>query len=808
MRQLEPAPLSLQPEERALRARLGIPDGARQVLLLCESSHWDTNWLQTSGEYFTARVEPILHKVLAALEAEPRRVYCIESLFFLKRFWEHHPAARDRVRALFARGQLKLLSSAFTTPDTLLPHPETLLRDFELGHAWLEDEGLPTTCSTAYFPDNFGHSPHLPSLMKAVGVGAVGLTRIDGMYFVGSDWERRHSFPRPASTAELLEKVHRSHAFVWRDESGAEVLCHWNAHTYFMGDMLAHKGVIRWAGQVFAVPWRTSGHVARRLEGYARKLAPFSRTPYLLCPIGMDFNDPIDGLQALVERYGRERSATSGLHVAVAGLDDYFALQGFHRAALPVLEADPNPYWMGFLATRPEVKQRPVRIARRLLLAETLAAAAPLDASLQAELRGGWSTLVLSNHHDYIPGTSPDRVWHAEQRPWLDAAEASADRALERAASKHPCPPLAAPRPRGAGAHPGAVRVDAPRGRDRVHIATPHLSLELSRGRGGCLTSLRTSAGEHLGGLGFDLVAFHDEGGLWRLGHEFKGGRFEEAERASTHPARVELEDSPDEVRVRITSLLQGERFVRTLTCRAAEPLIRLHVCGRAPPRRTFTCRFETALRPHALEMDTLGGVIQRPRERLFSPTFWPVPSRLTLRDRLSLHALFESPTAAAVDARGGVEWIVARNALKERAWRWLPVLAHPIGGTNDDLQEHAAALSLDALSPRADLLAWDPAGHHPARALAVSLVGCDTAGVEVRALKHRQRGDGLTLRLYCERLPPEPVRIWLQGASVEEAWLCDALERSLQPLALDAERRVVVPLAGRLTSVRLRTRP
>ena len=46
---------------------------------------------------------------------------------------------------------------------------------------------------------------------------------------------------------------------------------------------------------------------------------------------------------------------------------------------------------------------------------------------------------------------------------------------------------------------------------------------------------------EQLSGLGLDLVAYADDGGLWRLGHEYRGGSFTEVDRASYRPARVEI---------------------------------------------------------------------------------------------------------------------------------------------------------------------------------------------------------------------------------------------------------------------------
>lgn len=783
--------------EQQLRAALGIPADAKRVLLFAESSHWDTNWLSTSEEYFNTRVEPILDAVLRALEAEPLRVYCVESLFFLKLYWERRPDARAQLRELFRERRLRLLASSFTTPDTLLPHSETILRDFQLGHAWLREEGLPDAPGTAYFPDNFGHSPHLPTLMNAVGVHAIAITRIDGMYFVGADWRRKSRFPLPSSTAEQLEKVHASHDFVWHDDSGAEVLCHWNAHTYFQGDMLAHKGIIRWAGKTFALPWRSARHIAKRIDGYQKQLEPFARTPYLFCPIGMDFNDPIKGLPELLDRYNRERYPQTGTWALLAGLDDHLALVDCHRALLPRLKADPNPYWMGCLATRPEVKQRTTRIARTLVLAEKLSALRTVEPKLEQALREGWHTLVLSNHHDYIPGTSPDRVWHAEQKPWLDAAELASERALQLAqlTDAKRAPDLVS----------GAVEVSSEG--QAIHLRTPHYRLTISRADGGCLSSFDAGQGELLSGLGFDLVAYHDEGGLWRLGHEYAGGTFHEHERASQRPAEVRVEREAGEVRVVIVSELCRERFVRTLFCRADEPFVRLRVEGIARPRTTVTCHFQITLSPEALVMDTVGGVIARPRERQYSPTFWAVPSRLTLDDGRTLHALFECPTAASMSPSGALEWIVARNALKERAFGWLPVLAHPIGGSNSDLQVHEAALmgkgQLEQARRQLEA-AWLPEAHRNALKTAEGMVHCDAPHVTVSAVKRSHHGGGVTVRLFCEQPPVEPVRVWLEGRAVRRAYSCDALEREHHDLVVDDRGRVVVQLASRVTSLGL----
>src|SRR5581483_2143086 len=111
---------SVSPIEASLRERLGIPPHVARVLVFCESSHWDTNWLKTSEEYFEARLEPIFQAVLRALEDDPQRVYCVEAIFFLRLFWDRHPEARPRLRRLIERRQLRLSASSYTTPDTLL----------------------------------------------------------------------------------------------------------------------------------------------------------------------------------------------------------------------------------------------------------------------------------------------------------------------------------------------------------------------------------------------------------------------------------------------------------------------------------------------------------------------------------------------------------------------------------------------------------------------------------------------------------------------------------------------------------------
>ena len=88
-----------------------------------------------------------------------------------------------------------------------------------------------------------------------------------------------------------------------------------------------------------AAPDASDGHVARRIAIYTRQLAPHSRTPYLFCPIGLDFVRPIPGLLGLLERYNRRHYPQTGIWAANAGLDDYLELDRVPSCALACARA-------------------------------------------------------------------------------------------------------------------------------------------------------------------------------------------------------------------------------------------------------------------------------------------------------------------------------------------------------------------------------------------------------------------------------------------------------------------------------------
>lgn len=798
--------------EQHLRRRLGIPGDAARVLILGESSHWDPNWLHTSGEYFERWVGPNLDLALAELQREPRRIYSVECLFFLRLYWEARPHLQETIRALVNEGRLRLTSSGVTTPDTIVPRAEAILRDWLVGQEWLRRHGMAWEPRLAYFTDSFGSSPALPSLLAAAGFDRAAITRIDGMYFGFADYERARNFPRPGSSAELLAKELRTVDFVWRGPDGAEVLCHWNAFGYGQGDMIAHWGLGRMYLVPLAIPSRSGPAVAGRIERIAAQLAPLSRTPYLFCPIGFDFVPPIPDLVALVDRYNRAYYPASGLWVVNAGLDDYLALVDEHRQALPTLELDPNPYWTGFYTSRPTLKKRAHELVESLLQAERLALLPGNEgaaATVNEELAEAWWAAVTANHHDFITGTSPDRIAEGEQEPMLvQAAKVAGDVALRLA-------PLVKAQPQ-----PGARAQALPQWRrqgGKVEVHTPHYTVVLAEEAGGAIVGAWDAAGAPLlAGASNDLVCYDDSGGLWRMGHEFGGGYLHELARASARPAALEIAEREGGLEVSCSTVLGEEVIRRRAWFSCASPLIHLRVEGRAAPRRTVTVRFDTGLSVSRLAMDVPGGVAIRPPVKLYTPTFWPLQSFLHTYGELGgrgLALLVGLPGAVSCRPDGRIELIALRNATRELAWGLLPLPATPATGHERTSYAAEYALLFTAAGgwqennlPQAVATAVSPWQAGPEAALsrlAAPRVTTDRTDVSVTTVKPASRGEGLIVRLSTCSAAGKELEVSLPGHHLRAAALCDARERDLCALEVQGGAALLT-MPGNIATVRL----
>ncbi len=795
--------------EAAIRARLGIPDDARRVLVLAESSHWDPNWLLTSEEYFRFRVRRVLDRALRELEADPRRVFSVECVFFLKMYWDRRAENRDAVRRLVNEGRLRLTGSGMTTPDTLLPETETILRDYVLGQDWLRQNGMTQEPCLAYLPDNFGLSPTVPTILNALGFTMASVCRIDGSYFPGADYAGASSFPRPGSSAELLSKELKTTDFIWVGPDGSRVLCHWNPFTYGQGDMIASRGLARILGLTLGIPDRSAANVSSKIDRFVRQLSPLARTPYLFCPIGFDFNSPIRELIPLLDEYNRRTYPESGIFAVNAGMDDYLDLVASHPEEIPELPLDMNPYWMGFYASRPEMKQRCKRLARDLVAAEErLALEAGDGKALLEELKPAWETAVVANHHDFITGTSPERVWKKEQRPWLVEAQRRVDRVAERAIRISPSSV-----PEVQEVEPPAWSLD----KGILHVETRHYKIEVSEALGGCISKWTDPDGKQafLAGAGNDAIAYEDSGGLWRMGHEFAGGTFRPREYSSRGAATIRASLKHGVLRAEVESYLEGRRLLRSMLFRADSPFVRMEIKGSALKRRTVTCRFPALLNPAEVQMDVPGGVVSRPLVKIYDPTFWAASSFAHLVDPATeggVAVFMAGPASIRAAGNGIAEWVALRNAPRERAFGFLPVLAHPAYGEVNEETSLVYAVGFtqggDWHANRLHVLAdrvlsesfADPGVQDPeTRSDAAFSTGSED--VRILAVKPAGNGDGIIVRL--QSFGRKISRLACNGKEIDRAVLCDAREGDLEEIPCK-EGRAEVRFVSAIASVRI----
>jgi hypothetical protein len=669
----------------------------------------------------------------------------------------------------------------------------------------------------AYMTDDFGLSPAFPSILASLGIEYTAGSRVDGHYFPGADYSGPGNYPLPGSTAELLLRELQTTDIVWRADDGSEVIFHLNPKTYDQGGLIALRGIARWMDIPIGVPDRSERNVARRIESYVRDLSPYSKTPYMFCPIGTDFGSPITGLRGLLDRYNLKRYPDSGVYAALASLEDYMDLVAWYRGELPVVALDPNPNFMGFYFSRPGLKEGCRSLVSGLLTAEKMLFLSGTDGgkrpAIENKLAGAWEVAVVSNHHDFVTGTSPDRVYEKEQEPWVREANRLVDRAIEQTVASFPA--LA---DRTAGTEKTSAPAWSLDG-GVLRVESPCYQVELDAGCGGCVTSLvdRRNGAQALSGYGNDLVLYEDSGGLWRMGCEFKGGRFGELARASWSRASVRAAEKDGVLQVTINSSLGPLRMTRLMWFAAEYPLIWMRTMGSLSDYRAATCSFATAFSPRVISMDVAGGVVDRPLVKTYDPTFWSAQSFVHYRDRRngSGLALFTAvPATVSGRPAGEIEWLVARNARRERAFGFLPLLAHPAAGADPSIQVFDSAVCLTVSGDWRDnglhLLAaaavrppWRGGWRAVVEELADGAVTVDSTDVRVLSVKTASVGDGSIARLFSFAGEPVTVRLEAAPGVIEKAFLCDAMERDLRPVEIE-QGKAVVPLTGNITSVRL----
>jgi len=794
--------------EISLRQSLGIPAEAQEVIVFAQSSHVDPDWLMTADQYQRLLTDRTFDKALKQLEKDPRYVYSVECTFFFKRYFDSHPDKREALRKFVNDGRIKFTGTGITSPDSLIPEGENLVRDYVAGYYWLKSQGMTAEPRLAYYADSFGESPSVPTILNALGYKYTAFTRIAGEYFIETDRRSKKAFPFPGSAAELLQKKLKTLDFVWQGPDNSEVIAHWNAFTYFMGDMIDTAGVVKTYGLTAGVPARFPAATNAKIDSYIKQLRPLSPTGYMFCPIGGDFTPPVPGLPKIMADYNKSRYPKTGVYAVFAGLEDYMTLVEFQKDKLPKLKLDPNPLFMGFYASRPELKQRARKLSKGLLLAETLGVMAQ-DRGLAKypELAPAWELALFADHHDFITGTAPDRVYLGEQLPTLNKAQEMVDQALASLGSVLTAPSNPAPKP---------IRYE--QSGPVITVENDFYKIELDADKGGCITNWfdKGLGREILSGPSNDLIFYHDSGGLWRMGQELNHGKFQPLLNASDSQAALSAKTENGVLRVEAVSELDGREFTRTLYFRADQPGVRMKIRGAAGKRQTITVSFRTKVKAESLTMEIPYGVVERPAHRDFTPTFWAAKNWADLVDgssKFGVSLALAAPAAVHSGEQGELELIALRYGGQERIFG-LPLFAFPATGKDTAIHETEYAFwphgpgdwrerKVFAQAEAVLSDSWIDPARPDLTQLAASVVNTGRDDVIATVVKKAESGEGVVVRLFSYADGPVSVRLSYSGKSVKKAMLANALEQELEELPV-REGKVELKMPYSLATVLL----
>ncbi len=145
-------------------------------------------------------------------------------------------------------------------------------------------------------------------------------------------------------------------------------------------------------------------------------------------PIGDDLACPDAKLVGLVDDWNNQQPSPPTQLVATGTVAQYIELLGFHQNRIQPVDLrtyPPTPYWTGFYAMHPGIKQLMRRGTMAALAAEAFGALALLapnvfgTSELQPTIDAAWSSLAIGTSHNILTGCAMDLTTYTEQQPFL-----------------------------------------------------------------------------------------------------------------------------------------------------------------------------------------------------------------------------------------------------------------------------------------------------------------------------------------------------------------------------------------------------
>ncbi len=294
----------------------------------------------------------------------------------------HYPALYEQIRHWVAEGRWETAGAMWVEADCNVTSGESLIRQMLYGiEFFLQEFGTrPRIC---WLPDVFGYPASLPEILHGCGV--------ERFYTYKLHWQKTNAFPY--------------HLFRWRGLDGSEVLAHVVNHRGAYNNSLCPE------------------HMQEGWQRYAQK----TEHPEVIFPFG--YGDGGGGVTYdHMETYRRVQGHYPGLPaVRIGTAEDFFdaAQQAWDR--LPVWDGELYvETHRGTYTTHSEMKRLNRRcelLLRELEIWTSLLQMRQLPAQWTADsLRECWTTLLLYQFHDILPGSSIQMVY-TEAIPVLQALE-------------------------------------------------------------------------------------------------------------------------------------------------------------------------------------------------------------------------------------------------------------------------------------------------------------------------------------------------------------------------------------------------
>ena len=342
---------------------------------LIPHTHWDREWYLPESILLT-RLVPAIDDLLARLHADPDTKFLLDGQTVLvEDYLRVRPDRQPDLAELVRAGRLQV-GPWYVLADELIPSGESLIRNLLVGQA--DTEKLGGRADVLYSPDAFGHPAVWPTLASEFGIRY-------GVIWRGLGGE-------PGQERDLYR---------WRGPDGQEILVlHLPPDGYEVGAGLpadAERLPLAWN--------RVRAMVVSRAS--TRHVAVF---------VGADHHaahPAVGRLRSLLEQIEPESQ------FRISRLQDFFAAASAEAMAVPVIGGELR-WSYGYTWTLQGVHSTRAQLKRRHALTElALARVAEPLAALAHAIRGGdrrpllqhaWRTLLQSQFHDSIAGTTSDAV--------------------------------------------------------------------------------------------------------------------------------------------------------------------------------------------------------------------------------------------------------------------------------------------------------------------------------------------------------------------------------------------------------------